>query len=71
MMLNLKRCITYLTEILITKFEIPIVMHNALNYDFHLIVINLVNNCDSIDYDCLGENTEKWISFFDFYQHKY
>lgn len=35
------------------------------------MIIYLVDNFDSNDSDCLGENTEKYISFFNFYQQKY
>ena len=46
----------------ITK-EIPVVFHNGSTYDYHFIIEEVVKefkgNCD-----CLGENTEKYITFF-------
>ena len=32
--------------------------HNGSKYDFHLIIKQLAH-----DFDCLGENTEKYITF--------
>ena len=42
--------------------EIPVVLHNGSNYDFHLIIEELAEEFRT-DMKCLGENTEKYISF--------
>ena len=42
--------------------DIPIMLHNGSNYDFHLLMKDLAKeNLKNIR--CLGENTEKYISF--------
>ena len=41
---------------------IPIVFHNGSNYDFHLIIKHLAKNFNG-PFSCLGENTEKCITF--------
>ena len=41
--------------------EIPVVLHNASNYDYHLIIKELANKFKG-NIDCLGENTEKYIT---------
>ena len=38
--------------------EIPIVLHNESNYDYHVIIKDLVNEFEG-QFECLGENTEK------------
>ena len=45
----------------ITK-EIPIVFHNGSTYDYHFIIKELVKEFDG-NFECLGENTEKYITF--------
>ena len=45
----------------ITK-NIPIVSHNLSSYDCHLIIKKLAEKLDG-ELECLGENTEKYISF--------
>ena len=45
----------------ITK-NIPIVFHNLSSYDGHVIIKELANEFDG-EFECLGENTEKYISF--------
>ena len=45
-----------------TQREIPVVLHNGNNYDFHIIIKELAKEF-RIDMKCLGENTEKYISF--------
>ena len=45
----------------ITK-EIPVVFHNGSKYDYHFITKELVNEFKG-NFECLGENTEKYISF--------
>ena len=42
--------------------EIPAVFHNGSTYDYHFIIKELVKEFDG-NFDCLGENTEKYITF--------
>ena len=42
--------------------EIPVVFHNGSTYDYHFIIRELVKEFDG-NFDCLGENTEKYITF--------
>ena len=42
--------------------EIPIVFHNGSSYDYHFIIKELVKEFES-NFECLGENTEKYITF--------
>ena len=42
--------------------EIPIVFHNGSTYDYHFIIKELVKEFDR-NFECLGENTEKYITF--------
>ena len=42
--------------------EIPIVFHNGSTYDYHFIVKELVKEFER-NFECLGENTEKYITF--------
>ena len=42
--------------------EIPLVFHNGSTYDYHFIIIELVKEFEG-NFDCLGENTEKYITF--------
>ena len=42
--------------------EIPIVFHNGSIYDYHFIIKELVKEFAS-NFECLGENTEKYITF--------
>ena len=42
--------------------EIPIVFHNGSTYDYHFIIKELVKEFDG-NFQCLGENTEKHITF--------
>ena len=42
--------------------EIPIVFHNGSTYDSHFIIKELVKEFDG-NFECLGENTEKYIMF--------
>ncbi|XP_057296306.1 uncharacterized protein LOC130625271 [Hydractinia symbiolongicarpus] len=44
--------------------EIPVVMHNCSRYDDHIIIKQLAREFKSHDFKCLGENSEKYISFF-------
>ena len=42
--------------------EIPIVYHNGSTYDYHFIIKELVKEFEG-SFECLGENTEKYITF--------
>ena len=42
--------------------EIPVVFHNGSTYDYHFIIKELVKEFDC-NFECLGENTEKYITF--------
>ena len=42
--------------------EIPVVFHNGSTYDYHFITKELVKEFEG-NFDCLGENTEKYIIF--------
>ena len=42
--------------------EIPIVFHNGSTYDYHFIIKELVKEFEG-NFECLGENTEKYITF--------
>ena len=44
------------------QIEIPVVLHNGSNYDYHLIIKELAEKFKG-NIDCLGENTEKYITF--------
>ena len=41
--------------------EIPIVFHNGSTYDYHFIIKELVKEF-KCNFECLGENTEKYIT---------
>ena len=42
--------------------EIPVVFHNGSTYDYQFIIKELVKEFEG-NFDCLGENTEKYITF--------
>ena len=42
--------------------EIPVVFHNGSNYDYHFIIKELANEFEE-QFECLGENTEKYKCF--------
>ena len=42
--------------------EIPVVFHNGPTYDYHFIIKEFVKEFDG-NFECLGENTEKYITF--------
>ena len=42
--------------------EIPVVFHNGSTYDYHFIIKELLKEFNG-SFDCLGENTEKYITF--------
>ena len=41
---------------------IPEVFHNGSTYDYHFIIKQLTEKCEG-EFKCLGENTEKYITF--------
>ena len=42
--------------------EVPVVFHNGSTDDYHFIIKELVKEFDG-NFECLGENTEKYITF--------
>ena len=42
--------------------EIPVVIYNGSNYDYHFIIKELAEEFKG-KFECLGENTEKYITF--------
>ena len=42
--------------------EIPVVFHNGSTYDYHFIIEELVKEFQN-NFECLGKNTEKYITF--------
>ena len=42
--------------------EIPVVFHNGSTYDYHFIIKELTEEFEG-EFECLGENTEKYITF--------
>ena len=42
--------------------EVPVVFHNGSNYDYHFITKELANEFEG-QFECLGENTEKYKNF--------
>ena len=42
--------------------EIPVVFHNGSTYDYHFIIKELVKEFEG-NFECLEENTEKYITF--------
>ena len=42
--------------------EIPAVFHNGSTYDYHFIIKELVKEFEG-NFECLGENTENYITF--------
>ena len=42
--------------------EIPIGFHNGSTYDYHFIIKELIKEFEG-NFECLGENTEKYITF--------
>ena len=42
--------------------EIPVVFYNGSTYDYHFIIKELVKEFNR-NFECLGENTEKYITF--------
>ena len=44
-------------------YKIPVKIHNGLKYDYHLIIKELAEEFRGEDFECLGKNTAKYISF--------
>ena len=42
--------------------EIPVVFHNGSTYDYHFIIKQVAEELEG-QFECLGENTEKYITF--------
>ena len=42
--------------------EVPVVFHNGSTYDYHFIIKELAKEFNG-NFECLGENTEKYITF--------
>ena len=42
--------------------EIPVVFHNGSTYDYHFIIKDLAEEFEG-EFECLGENTEKNLTF--------
>ena len=51
-------CITYIIQNTVCLKKFPIVFHNGYNYNYHFIINELAE-----EFTCLGENTEKYITF--------
>ena len=45
-----------------TPKEIPVIPHNGSSYDYHFIIKGLAEEFE-VDFECLGENKEKYITF--------
>ena len=43
--------------------ELPVKIHNGSKYDYHFIIKELAEEFRGEDFECLVENTEKYISF--------
>ena len=43
--------------------EIPAKIHNGSKYDYHFIIKELAEKFRGEEFECFGENTEKYISF--------
>ena len=42
--------------------EIPVVFHSGSKYDYHFIIQELVEEFKG-EFECLGENTDKFVTF--------
>ena len=45
-----------------TSKQIPVLLHNGSTYDYHFIIKELAKESES-QLECLGQNTEKYITF--------
>ena len=41
----------------------PIISHNGSNYDYHFIIKEIEKEFKGQDFNCSGENTEKYTTF--------
>ena len=57
-----RSCSQYLQFKIKTPKEISVVFHNGSTYDYHFIVKQPAKEFDG-RFECLGENTEKYIAF--------
>ena len=46
-----------------TQKEIPVVLRNGSSYDYHFLIKELAEKFEG-EFECLGENTKKYITFF-------
>ena len=46
-----------------TQKEIPVVLRNGSTYDYHFLIKELTEKSEG-EFECLGENTKKYITFF-------
>ena len=46
-----------------TPKETPVIFHNGSTYDYHFIINQLAKEFEG-KFECLGENTEKYINYF-------
>ena len=58
---NNYKCFQYAVTLALPK-EIPVVFRNGSTYDYHFIIKELVKEFEG-NFECLGENTEKYITF--------
>ena len=58
---KIQRCCSQWLQLKIQK-EIPIVFHNGSTYDYHFIIKEITKEFDG-NFECLGENTKKYITF--------
>ena len=42
--------------------EIPVLFHNGSTYDYHFIIKELAKEFEG-EFECLRENTEKYVTF--------
>ena len=45
-----------------TPKEIPVMFHNGSTHDYHFVIKELTKKSEG-QFECLGENTEKYITF--------
>ena len=65
--MKVKKYVTYakksFVKVLYVHKKIAIVLHNGTTYDYHFIIKQLAEDFKG-QFECLGENTEKYITFF-------
>ena len=60
--LNKVSKITHNRILLYSYYIITIVFHNCCTYDYNFVIKELVGEFEG-EFECLGENTEKYITF--------